>query len=179
MIAPSEDELDRLIETAEGIRKTAKNKHTVRIPKITVRISSGSVSQETRQRDDQLFAELLDDEDAVATAVDYLTHAPVAFKGGMHDTAVIVANRCGDFGCRFDKTIKLMSAHWTGRGDLWKPGELAARLQGLFDARENALGCDHPRAWEILAQQDAGPFDANDYIIEPPGDAPQDRPAIR
>lgn len=152
VIPPDDAYLDALIERCKGPKRRTKGK-----PRSAKQPRAKSAKQPRQERDeapDQQFADLLDDKEAVEKATDYLINrAPVALKGSMHDTGCQVAQRCGDFGCRFEKTIELMLVHWCPRGDLWQTGELKDRLWGLFDARQNALGCDHARAEELEAEQ--------------------------
>jgi putative DNA primase/helicase len=121
-----------------------------------------------------LFAELIDDADAVAAAKGYLlNYAPIAVEGQRHTTAIQVAHRCGDLGCSLDMATKLMEEHWLPRGDDFDL-PLADELAGLFDGRETPLGVAHPRANEIIARlQGALPFDLGDYIVKPEDDAPE------
>ncbi len=99
------------------------------------------------------FADLIDDDEAIAEATDYLLNkAPLAIEGKAgRATMIRVANRCRDFGCSLETAALLMDEHWNDRcSPPWDLGEIEHEARGL--RREHPEGCDHPRALERTKQ---------------------------
>lgn len=88
----------------------------------------------------------LDDDDAQTAAVRYLAVAEPAIEGrGGRSHTLTVLQRCGDFGCRAEMAIQLMTADdgWSDRcSPPWDADELEDHVRGL--KRDRPLGCEHP-----------------------------------
>jgi hypothetical protein len=104
---------------------------------------------EPRERQAQVPAVVLDQEDAVRRAEAFLlVDAPVAVEGAGGDHATFkVACAVKDLGVSEAMAVDLMAEHWNPRCcPPWAPDELAVKVANAYAYGQNAPGAHSPRA---------------------------------
>lgn len=113
---------------------------------LTDLIVDQSYAQRETERGDDLDADLMDSQQAIDRAINYLKDAPIAVEGSGGDTQTFkTACRLIDEGLTPVTAHELLLNHWNDRCiPPWDPEELFTKVMNADTFRENERGSRHP-----------------------------------